>query len=93
MIDGQLMDDTREAAAKGKHTLAPERESITGVIRPSDKELVERAVRNARRPGYQKWAGVMDVFAVGSTSAQALCREFGLDPDAVTPRPLEDSEE
>lgn len=63
-------------------------ESITGVIRPSDKALVERAVRNAHRPGYQKWAGVMDVFAVGSTSARALCMEFGLDPDAVSPRPI-----
>jgi len=68
-------------------------ESITGVVRPSDKALVERAVRNARRPGYQKWAGVMDVFAVGSTSARALCVEFGLDPDAITPRPEIDEEE
>jgi hypothetical protein len=33
-----------------------------------------------------RWAHVVNAFAVGSTSAQELCRRFGLDPDEETPR-------
>jgi hypothetical protein len=53
----------------------------------SDRELVARAVRNARardkRKGqkHPRWLAVMDAFALGSTYAAQLCRRFGLDPD------------
>ena len=48
---------------------------------PSDADLVERAVRNASKPGSPRWVAVRETFAFGSTSAHALCRRFGLDPD------------
>ena len=51
----------------------------------SDKGLVERAVRNASLPGQPRWVAVKRTFAVGSTSAHALCRRFGLDPDEEAP--------
>lgn len=50
------------------------------------RRLVERAVRNARpNPGHDavRWGCVKSIFGVGSTRAQDLCREFGLDPDDV----------
>ena len=50
----------------------------------TDAGLVERAVRNAKAEGLPKWAAVRAVFAVGSTSAHALCRRFGIDPDTMT---------
>jgi hypothetical protein len=53
-----------------------------------DAELLGRAVRNAR-PRYRahpRWVGVMEVFALGSTYAQQLCRRFGLDPDEKVKR-------
>lgn len=51
-----------------------------------DVKLLERAVRSARardrRKGekHERWIGVMDAFALGSTYAMDLCRRFGLDP-------------
>ena len=48
------------------------------------KELVERAVRNAKshKAGDSvRWAAVADVFAVGSTMATELCKQYKLDPD------------
>lgn len=51
-----------------------------------DKELVERAVRNAkaRKTGkHVRWAAVVDTFGVGSTSAIALCRRFDVDPEKM----------
>ena len=49
------------------------------------EELLRRAVRNARarhtRRMHSRWVAVMDVFALGSTYANDLCRRFGLDPD------------
>lgn len=60
-------------------------ESITGVARPSYRELVRRAIINARPPvgimSKVRWACVRDVFAVGSTTATILCVAVGLDPD------------
>lgn len=64
-------------------TMKPE--NITGVVRPSDGELVRRAIMNAgpKRGATreQRWVSVMRVFAVGSTSAYHLCREAGVDPE------------
>ena len=64
-------------------------ENIRGVVRPSDKELVRRAMQNLRAPVgtiYQlRWVSVKDVFAVGSTTAVHLCKEFGHDPDESLP--------
>jgi ribosomal protein S13 len=51
----------------------------------TERELIERAVRNARpknRNSYKtRWIVMKDVFGVGSGVANAICREFGLDPD------------
>ena len=55
-----------------------------------DARLIEGVVRNARRSaacaitwrGTPTWAVVRDICAVGSTTARALCRRFGVDPDA-----------
>lgn len=48
-----------------------------------DEVLLCNAVRNAGRTGPRRfrWIAVRDVFAVGSTSAVALCRRFGVDPN------------
>lgn len=54
----------------------------------SDRSLVERAVRNAKpsQAGKApKWVAVMDTFALGSTYAYQLCRDFDLDPDEESP--------
>ena len=50
---------------------------------PADATLVGNAVRNAGDHGLTRlrWAAVADVLAVGSTTAHALCRRFGLDPE------------
>ncbi|MEQ8888572.1 MAG: hypothetical protein RID93_13090 [Sandaracinaceae bacterium] len=47
------------------------------------EELLRRAVRGAWRGRRRapRWVHVRDACAVGSTSAHALCRRFGLDPD------------
>lgn len=61
-----------------------EMDDLAMAILPSADELVMRAIRNARpRPGAPKWAAVRDVFAVGSTTATALCRRAGIDPDIM----------
>jgi hypothetical protein len=54
------------------------------------KHCTERAVRNAvpRSRGWAyRWVAVMDTFCCGSTVAQNLCHEFGLDPDEKVRRP------
>jgi hypothetical protein len=65
--------------------LKKEEESITGVARPSDAELLRRAIvyakPNVGMASRQRWACVKDVFGVGSTTATILCREAGVDPD------------
>lgn len=53
---------------------------------PSDGDLVLRAIHNAPRllaPGVPRWVAVRNTFAVGSTTAKALCHRAGLDPDEV----------
>jgi hypothetical protein len=54
----------------------------------AERELVERVVRNVKGPskyrskyGTARWVLVRDAFGVGSGVANALCREFGFDPD------------
>ncbi len=60
-------------------------ESITGVNRPSDTELLRRAITYAipqRGQGdMPRWSCVGHVFSVGSTTATSLCKEFGVDPN------------
>lgn len=52
----------------------------------SDAELIRRWL-NSQRPltkrtgGTFLWAKVKECFAVGSTSAQEICRRHGYDPD------------
>jgi len=62
-------------------------ESITGVDRPSDRELLGRAVTLAKpergRINQPKWVCVRNVFEVGSTTANLLCSEFGVDPEKL----------
>jgi len=51
---------------------------------PGDRELVARAVRNAKHRDQgvaPRWSAVADTFALGSTYATYLCRDHGLDPD------------
>lgn len=50
----------------------------------SDTELLLWAVAHAGNHAVQRlqrWAHVMDMFCVGSTSAHELCRRAGVDPD------------
>jgi len=51
---------------------------------PVMRDLLERAMKNARPQlglTARRWVVVKHMFAVGSQRAQALCREFGYDPD------------
>ena len=58
----------------------------------SDDELLQLAVMNSRARGSRKgvqhprWTAVMDVFCLGSTYSQQLCRRFDLDPDEMVKR-------
>lgn len=50
-----------------------------------ERDLIGRVMRSARKvrsqnSGEYRWVWVMGRFGVGSTVAQALCREFGLHP-------------
>lgn len=54
----------------------------------TERELIERVVRNVKGPskyrskyGTARWVLVRDAFGVGSGVANALCLEFGFDPD------------
>jgi hypothetical protein len=61
-------------------------ENIAGVIRPSDKRLIWGVMHNLRPQGCgktQRWSVVAATFAIGSTSAIALCREFDMDPEEL----------
>ena len=53
-----------------------------------ERDLIRRVIRNLKGPskyrnkyGTARWILVRDAFAVGSGVANALCREFGFDPD------------
>jgi len=51
-----------------------------------ERDLLERIMRGmggTSRHGRERWAIVRDTFGVGSTVANALCHEFGLDPDDI----------
>jgi hypothetical protein len=51
---------------------------------PSDKELIERALANARRRApkrAQNWLVVSRAFGLGSTYSCSLCRRFDIDPE------------
>lgn len=51
-----------------------------------DRDLIWGVMHNMRgdnRSGTPRWVLVRNLFAVGSTVAHALCREFELDPDEV----------
>jgi hypothetical protein len=53
---------------------------------PTDERLLWGVVHNAGRLSPKKeyrWAVVRDLCGIGSASAKALCRRFGLDPDEV----------
>lgn len=53
-------------------------------MRYSEKELICRALRNARPRGRASaplWGAVEETFGVGSTVAVELCRAYGFDPD------------
>ena len=76
-------------------TVEIEIELIKESIGYSSFDLVKRAVRNtmphaSRR--MERWVAVMDVFTIGSTSAKALCRAYGLDPHERIGRNREDEE-
>lgn len=55
-------------------------------IKFDERDLIRRVLMNlprAKRKHLQqeRWVVVHNRFAVGSTVAYALCREFGLDPE------------
>jgi hypothetical protein len=54
---------------------------------PDDEVLVRNAVANAGARGRprSRWVAVLEVLAVGSTTAYALCQRFGFDPDETVP--------
>lgn len=63
----------------------------SGVASIPDKELLERAVRGCRArqtvlKTHPRWVAVMELFALGSTYSQELCRRCGLDPDETVSR-------
>ena len=46
-----------------------------------ERDLIHRVLMNMRgRRNQPKWVGVSELFGVGSAVAQALCREFHIDP-------------
>lgn len=52
----------------------------------TNRDYVERAMKNLRNHGpypRMRWALVKETFAVGSTTAAELCRQFNLDPDEL----------
>lgn len=54
-----------------------------------DKELVGRAVRNARPSAagvFPRWSVISDAFSLGSTYAAQLCVLYELDPDELLTR-------
>jgi hypothetical protein len=59
--------------------------SVAGSI--SENELLRRAVTNARshfhRGRTRRWACVMELFALQSDDAKALCRYFKVDPEEM----------
>jgi hypothetical protein len=58
----------------------------------SDAELVRRWMYSqvqrspTRGRGIYLWAKISEVFSVGSTSAQEICRRHGYDPDRMVRR-------
>lgn len=62
------------------------------VVVPPFRELVKRAVSNARptKGGmHPRWVAVKEVFAVGSTTAQQICEVFDVNPDELLRGPYE----
>lgn len=54
----------------------------------SAEVMVRNAVVNAKnseRFGRPRWACVVDILAIGSTSAFELCKKYGKDPDEHMP--------
>lgn len=50
----------------------------------TDETILGNVIRQAgrdRRVRGPRWAAVSELCAVGSTTAHALCRRFGVDPD------------
>jgi hypothetical protein len=63
------------------------KEAVTQTTEIPDAELVARAIASSRSRSQskQRWVAVMHIFCLGSTSAQALCKRFGFDPDEEVP--------
>lgn len=54
---------------------------------PTAEELVRRCLTSLRSyclPTY-RWVTVRDLFGTGKTTAHAICRAYGFDPDEVLP--------
>lgn len=58
---------------------------MSDVSEIADEDLIRRAVRSfktvKRGYGRPRWAAVSELFGLGSTYSQQLCRRFDLDPD------------
>ena len=61
-------------------------------IRPDDRELVIRAIANARPPAgrteYPRWACVRDLFGVSPKVARQLCQDADLNPHEYLDGPV-----
>lgn len=76
--------DIREPQEKHPSALIGLLECVVGEY--TQKDMFERALRNAKPRDCgeaPRWVAVMDTFALGSTYAHMLCRNFGLDPDEM----------
>ncbi len=60
-------------------------------IELAERELLRRAVRNARpREGKRvRWGVIGALFALGSTSSMRLCEEFKVDPHEMIGKDVE----
>jgi len=66
---------------------------MTEIHLPDNRELVARALRNAKpskRGSVVRWAAVADTFALGSTYATELCKRHDLDPDEIVCKWMDD---
>jgi hypothetical protein len=53
----------------------------------SERELIQRAISNARplSRGAPRWAVVKQAFGTGSRVSWAICKKYGFDPEEMVP--------
>ena len=94
--EARTLREQRDEARAEVERLKAERDAPTSDVRArvqalnpanrfdlTERDLLLRAARGAGHggPPRPRWAAVREVFALGSTSATALCQALGLNPD------------